>query len=161
MKLRYIKKKLFYYRNIECYVHYNINRKSTNVYRVDCNFRNGKSLGRLHLRFKYDFDRSDLHVHLIEAHDLAGSDQGGFNDPYVKLMLNPEVDSRKRQTQIYRNESNPFFDQQFKFPVSNDELQDRTLVLQAINTNIITVSLIFLSFFFLFVYLFINKIQNF
>ncbi|XP_050583214.1 synaptotagmin-5-like isoform X2 [Bombus affinis] len=94
---------------------------------------NGKSLGRLHLRFKYDFDRSDLHVHLIEAHDLAGSDQGGFNDPYVKLTLSPEVDSRKRQTQIYRNEANPFFDQQFKFPVSNDELQDRTLVLQVLD----------------------------
>ncbi|XP_017754708.1 PREDICTED: synaptotagmin-5 [Eufriesea mexicana] len=94
---------------------------------------NGKSLGRLHLRFKYDFDRSDLHVHLIEAHDLAGSDQGGFNDPYVKLTLSPEVDSRKRQTQIYRNESNPFFDQQFKFPVSNDELQDKTLVLQVLD----------------------------
>ncbi|XP_060817207.1 synaptotagmin-6 [Bombus pascuorum] len=94
---------------------------------------NGKSLGRLHLRFKYDFDRSDLHVHLIEAHDLAGSDQGGFNDPYVKLTLSPEVDSRKRQTQIYRNETNPFFDQQFKFPVSNDELQDRTLVLQVLD----------------------------
>ncbi|KAK9305215.1 hypothetical protein QLX08_003657 [Tetragonisca angustula] len=94
---------------------------------------NGKSLGRLHLRFKYDFDRSDLHVHLIEAHDLAGSDQGGFNDPYVKLTLSPEVDSRKRQTQIYRNETNPFFDQQFKFPVSNDELHDRTLVLQVLD----------------------------
>ncbi|XP_076675748.1 synaptotagmin beta isoform X2 [Andrena cerasifolii] len=93
----------------------------------------GKSLGRLHLRFKYDFDRSDLHVHLIEAHDLAGSDQGGFNDPYVKLTLSPEVDSRKRQTQIYRNETNPFFDQQFKFPISNDELQDRILVLQVLD----------------------------
>ncbi|XP_076675749.1 synaptotagmin beta isoform X3 [Andrena cerasifolii] len=95
--------------------------------------RSGKSLGRLHLRFKYDFDRSDLHVHLIEAHDLAGSDQGGFNDPYVKLTLSPEVDSRKRQTQIYRNETNPFFDQQFKFPISNDELQDRILVLQVLD----------------------------
>ncbi|XP_012138179.1 synaptotagmin beta isoform X2 [Megachile rotundata] len=93
----------------------------------------GKSLGRLHLRFKYDFDRSDLHVHLIEAHDLAGSDQGGFNDPYVKLTLSPEVDSRKRQTQIHRNEPNPFFNQQFKFPVSSDELQDKTLVLQVLD----------------------------
>lgn len=27
----------------------------------------GPSLGRLHLRLKYDFDRSDLHVHLIEG----------------------------------------------------------------------------------------------
>ncbi|CAK9803707.1 P65-C [Anthophora quadrimaculata] len=94
---------------------------------------NGKSLGRMHLRFKYDFDRSDLHVHLIEARDLAGSDQGGFHDPYVKLTLSPEVDSKKRQTQIHHNESDPFFDQQFKFPVSNDELQDKTLVLQVLD----------------------------
>ncbi|KZC07551.1 Synaptotagmin-C [Dufourea novaeangliae] len=90
---------------------------------------NGKCLGRLHLQFKYDFNRSDLHVHLIEAHDLAGSDQGGFNDPYVKLTLSPEVDARKRQTQIYRNEANPFFDQQFKFPVSHDDFHDKILVL--------------------------------
>ncbi|XP_076235732.1 synaptotagmin beta [Calliopsis andreniformis] len=95
----------------------------------------GKSLGRLHLRFKYDFDRSDLHVHVIEAHDLARSGQGGFNDPYVKLMLTPEVDSRKRQTQKYRDDASscPFFDQQFKFPVSNDELHDKILVLQVLD----------------------------
>ncbi|KAH0956452.1 hypothetical protein HN011_000606 [Eciton burchellii] len=92
--------------------------------------RTGKHMGRLHLRLRYDFDKSDLDVHLIEAHDLAGSDQGGFNDPYVKLSLSPEVDSRKRQTQIHRNDANPFFDQHFKFPVSYEELQDKTLVLQ-------------------------------
>lgn len=72
-------------------------------------------------------------MHLIEAHDLAGSDQGGFNDPYVKLSLSPEVDARKRQTQIHRNDPNPFFDQHFKFPVSYEELQEKTLVLQAIH----------------------------
>ncbi|XP_012528909.1 synaptotagmin-5 isoform X2 [Monomorium pharaonis] len=92
--------------------------------------RTGKHLGRLHLRLRYDFDKSDLDVHLIEAHDLAGSDQGGFNDPYVRLTLSPEVDSRKRQTQIHRNDPNPFFDQHFKFPVSYEELQEKTLVLQ-------------------------------
>jgi len=96
------------------------------------NRRTGKQLGRLHLRLRYDFDKSDLDVHLIEAHDLAGSDQGGFNDPYVKLSLSPEVDSRKRQTQIHRNDPNPFFDQHFKFPVSYEELQEKILVLQAI-----------------------------
>ncbi|XP_012261413.2 synaptotagmin-5 isoform X2 [Athalia rosae] len=92
--------------------------------------RSGPNLGRLHLRLQYDFDRSDLNVHLIEAHDLAGSDQGGFNDPYVKLTLSPEVDARKRQTSIYRDNPNPFFDEHFKFPVSYEELQDKTLVLQ-------------------------------
>lgn len=94
--------------------------------------RTGKHLGELHLRLQYDFDRSDLHVHLIEAKDLAGSDQGGFNDPYVKLTLSPEVDTRKRQTQIHRNNPNPSFNQHFKFPVSYEELQEKTLVLQVI-----------------------------
>ncbi|KAF5285001.1 hypothetical protein FQR65_LT02313 [Abscondita terminalis] len=92
--------------------------------------RSGINMGRLHFRVKYDFDRSDLTVHLIEAHDLAGSDQGGFNDPYVKLSLTPEVDTRKRQTTIHRNDPNPFFDQHFKFPVSHDDLQYKTLILQ-------------------------------
>lgn len=92
--------------------------------------RSGKTLGRLHLCLKYDFDRSDLHVHLIEAQGLVGSDQGGFTDPYVKLTLSPEVDTRKRQTQIHGSDSNPRFDQHFKFPVSHEELQDKTLLLQ-------------------------------
>ncbi|KAI8440006.1 hypothetical protein MSG28_001444 [Choristoneura fumiferana] len=90
----------------------------------------GPSLGRLHLRLKYDFDRSDLEVHLIEAHDLAGYEAGGFNDPYVRVTLLPEVDTRVRQTPVHRNEANPFFDQHFKFPVSHDELGDKTLLLQ-------------------------------
>ncbi|KAJ8946703.1 hypothetical protein NQ318_006961 [Aromia moschata] len=67
---------------------------------------------------------------LLVAHDLAGSDQGGFNDPYVRLALLPEVDSRKRQTTIHRNDPNPLFDQHFKFPVSHEDLQSKTLVLQ-------------------------------
>ncbi|KAK6619539.1 hypothetical protein RUM43_012296 [Polyplax serrata] len=91
---------------------------------------NGTSLGRLHLRLKYDFDRSDLNVHLIEAHDLAGSESGGFNDPYVRLELVPAIDNRKRQTTIHRNNNNPYFDEHFKFPVSFEDLQNKTLILQ-------------------------------
>ncbi|EEB18238.1 synaptotagmin-6, putative [Pediculus humanus corporis] len=91
---------------------------------------NGSSLGRLHLRLKYDFDRSDLIVHLIEAHDLAGSESGGFNDPYVRLELIPAIDNRKRQTTIHRNNNNPYFDEHFKFPVSFEDLQNKTLLFQ-------------------------------
>ncbi|XP_012288184.1 synaptotagmin-6 [Orussus abietinus] len=92
--------------------------------------RDGKSLGRLHLRLKYDFKTSDLRVHLIEAHDLAGINQGGFNKPYVKVTLVPEVDSRERQTSVFENNPNPVFDQDFKFAVSQDDLQEKTLILQ-------------------------------
>ncbi|KAL1509133.1 hypothetical protein ABEB36_003920 [Hypothenemus hampei] len=92
--------------------------------------KEGGSLGRLHFRLSYDFDRSDLVVHLIEAHDLAGSDRGGFNDPYVKILLMPEVDTRKRQTNIHRNDANPVFNEIFKFPISHEDLHLETLLLQ-------------------------------
>lgn len=46
------------------------------------------------------------------------------------MTLQPEVDSRKRQTAIYRNDANPLFDQHFKFPVSHEELKSKTLILQ-------------------------------
>ncbi|XP_063230922.1 synaptotagmin-5 [Bacillus rossius redtenbacheri] len=92
--------------------------------------RSGPSMGRLHLALYYDFDKSDLHVNLIEARDLAGGEQGGFSDPYVRLSLSPPVDSRKRQTAIHRNDANPHFDEHFKFPVSHQDLQDKSLVLQ-------------------------------
>ncbi|XP_011503251.1 PREDICTED: synaptotagmin-6 [Ceratosolen solmsi marchali] len=95
--------------------------------------RSGKILGQLHLRLSYDFDKSDLNIHLIEAHELARSEQGGFNYPYVKLTLSPEVDTRKRQTSIHHNDPNPYFDQHFKFPVSYEELQDKTLLLQVLD----------------------------
>lgn len=91
------------------------------------------SLGRIHLRVKYDSNLSDLTVHLIEAHNLCSSDEGGFRDPYVRLMLQPEVDQRKRQTSIHRRETNPYFDQHFKFPVSRDQLQGKELVLQVLD----------------------------
>jgi len=48
-------------------------------------------------------------------------------------MLQPEVDSRKRQTHIHRGESNPYFDQHFKFPVSRDQLQGKELILQVLD----------------------------
>lgn len=66
----------------------------------------------------------------VLAHELAGSDQGGFNDPYIRLSLSPEVDGRKRQTKIHRNDPNPIFDEIFKFPVSQEEIKEKSLILQ-------------------------------
>lgn len=51
----------------------------------------------------------------------------------MRLMLQPDVDNRKRQTHIHRGESNPYFDQHFKFPVSRDQLQGKELVLQVLD----------------------------
>lgn len=91
------------------------------------------TLGRLHLRLRYDSNLSDLIVHLIEAHNLKAIEDGGFRDPYVRLLLSPEIDQKKRQTSIHRGENHPYFDQHFKFPISRDQLQGKEIVLQVLD----------------------------
>lgn len=66
----------------------------------------------------------------VSAHDLASSENGGFNDPYVKVTLIPGVDNKTRQTKIQRKSANPYFNEVFKFPVALDELLEKCLVLQ-------------------------------
>ncbi|KAG8201580.1 hypothetical protein JTE90_011246 [Oedothorax gibbosus] len=92
--------------------------------------QDGSKYGRLHFRLKYDFDRSDLVVHVIEALDLGTLSANGFNDPYIKVSLIPEVDTKQRRTDIRRNCSDPFFNEIFKFPVTYDELADKALLFE-------------------------------
>lgn len=93
---------------------------------------NSICVGKLHLRVTYDSKLSDLAVHLIEAHSLCSADEGGYREVYVRLELKPEIDQRKRETSIFRFETNPYFNQHFKFPISRDQLQlsDTELILQ-------------------------------
>lgn len=97
--------------------------------------------GRLHFRLKYDFDKSDLVVHVIEAMELGGagpqrqldhvgSSGAGFGEPCVRVVLLPEVDSKQRQALMRRRSTDPLFDETFKFPVSFDDLPARTLLFQ-------------------------------
>lgn len=62
-------------------------------------------------------------------------DDGGFRDPLVRLTLNPEVDTRKRESTIARGEYDPHFDQNFKFPVSRDDLHGKELILQVMDCD--------------------------
>ncbi|KAL3210009.1 hypothetical protein MRX96_037489 [Rhipicephalus microplus] len=92
--------------------------------------------GRLHFRLKYDFDKSDLVVHVIEAMELGGprmdhqGGAGGFGEPCVRVALLPEVDSKQRQALMRRRSTDPLFDETFKFPVSFDDVPSRTLLFQ-------------------------------
>ncbi|XP_013784990.1 synaptotagmin-6-like [Limulus polyphemus] len=104
--------------------------KKDMVFFQSCDSEEATKHGRLHFRLKYDFDRSDLVVHVIEAHDLGSLSENGFNDPYVKVILLPEVDSKQRQTYIRRNSIDPVFDEIFKIPVSFEELPEKVLLLQ-------------------------------
>jgi Ca2+-dependent lipid-binding protein len=77
----------------------------------------------------YDSKCSDLQIHLIEAHNLVPFEEGGFREVYVRLELKPEIDQRKRETNIFRFDTNPYFNQHFKFPVSRDQLSEKELIL--------------------------------
>ncbi|CAL1283779.1 unnamed protein product [Larinioides sclopetarius] len=105
-------------------------RKDMVFFHQSTDSQDGTKYGRLHFRLKYDFDRSDLVVHVIEALDLGTLSTKGFNDPYVKVSLIPEVDSKQRRTDIRRNCSDPFFNEIFKFPVTYDELADKSLLFE-------------------------------
>ncbi|XP_022112239.1 synaptotagmin-6-like [Acanthaster planci] len=83
--------------------------------------------GRLHVKLKYDFNTSDFVVRLIEAEDLPAMDFGGTSDPYVKLSLEPDRDKRIKQSNVQRKTLNPTFNERFKFPMTFEETQAKTL----------------------------------
>ncbi|XP_052711562.1 synaptotagmin-5-like isoform X1 [Crassostrea angulata] len=93
-----------------------------------------QSQGKLHIRIKYDFRTSDVLVHLIEAQELvvdrSRDPEGGFGDPYIRISMIPEVDERIRQSSVKRRTHNPFYNEYFKFPVTLDEVKERTLIFQ-------------------------------
>jgi len=111
--------------------------------------RNSKSsisaIGRLHFRLSYDFNKSDFVVQLIEGRDLASavSDWSDLNcgsiagsrstikEAHVRIALIPEVDQRRRQSALrFSDDVHCYFDEYFKFPVSHDDLRDKTLRFQ-------------------------------
>lgn len=111
--------------------------------------RNGRNsvsaIGRLHFRLSYDFNKSDLVLQLIEGRDLAsaisdwkdskcGSISGSrasIKEAHVRISLVPEVDQRHRQSVLrFSDGVHCHFDEFFKFPVSYDDLRDKTLRFQ-------------------------------
>ena len=68
-------------------------------------------------------------------------------DAHVRLLLQPEVDQRRRQSaRCLRlgTDTQCFFDERFKFPVSHDHLADKTLRFQVITSLTFTYPSLFL-----------------
>ena len=65
---------------------------------------------------------------MFTAQDLNTSESStSFVGPFVKLQLDPPVDSKVRQSSIKRQTRNPLFNEYFKFPVGFEELRDKSL----------------------------------
>ncbi|XP_055593204.1 synaptotagmin-5 isoform X2 [Uranotaenia lowii] len=90
-------------------------------------------LGRFHLRLKYDGNKEELFVHLIEGQDLISPSEGGFRDPYVRMFLDTDDENRTLQTAIHRAETHPYFDQNFNFPLKSKNLVKTNFILQLLD----------------------------
>lgn len=64
---------------------------------------------------------------------MAAVSSSNPREAHVRLLLQPEVDQRRRQSaRCLRlgTDTQCFFDERFKFPVSHDHLADKTLRFQ-------------------------------
>ncbi|XP_072045594.1 synaptotagmin-5-like [Amphiura filiformis] len=86
-----------------------------------------KKRGNIHVKLQYDFDKSDFIVRILEGKGLPAMDFGGSSDPYVKLWLEPDEERKIKQTAVQRRTLNPTFNEVFKFPITYEELQVRSL----------------------------------
>ncbi|KAK7485835.1 hypothetical protein BaRGS_00022935, partial [Batillaria attramentaria] len=98
--------------------------------------RGEHGLGRIQLTFRYSLQRQRLMVviHKISNLKPAEGDSKGLADPYVKLYLLPDRDSKsKRKTDVVKDNLNPVYDTTFDYPVSMAELNSRSLELTVKN----------------------------
>lgn len=112
-------------------------------------------IGRMHLKLKYDFKRSDLVVtllqgkstknvplfcikwNLISFHILVREVSSSITECYLKVYLSDEPSTGKvKQTKFVRRHLMHFeFHEEFKFPITFDELSDRMLMVQFYEHN--------------------------
>lgn len=88
--------------------------------------RRGGGCGRLHFILKFDCELEQLIVKIHKAEQLPAKDFSGTSDPYVKIYLLPDRQT-KHQTKVHRKTLNPVFDEVFLFPVAYSELPTRKL----------------------------------
>ncbi|KAL6113203.1 syt9 [Pungitius sinensis] len=88
--------------------------------------RRGGGCGCLHFILRFDCDLEQLIVKIHKAEELPAKDFSGTSDPYVKIYLLPDRQT-KHQTKVHRKTLNPVFDEVFLFPVAYSELPTRKL----------------------------------
>ncbi|KAM9302089.1 synaptotagmin-8 [Gastrophryne carolinensis] len=89
-----------------------------------------ESLGEICLSLKYIPVTSKLVVVILEGRKLKRMDDDGFSDPYVKvqLALNKKKWKRKK-TGIKKHTLNPYFNEEFTFDVTLEQIQNVDLII--------------------------------
>ncbi|XP_029706035.1 double C2-like domains, gamma isoform X2 [Takifugu rubripes] len=84
--------------------------------------------GRILVSLCYNTEKSCLLVGIIRCAHLAAMDSNGYSDPFVKIILQPDMGKKsKYKTSVKKKTLNPEFNEEFQYEVSLDQLSKKTL----------------------------------
>ncbi|XP_077600279.1 rabphilin-3A-like isoform X2 [Stigmatopora nigra] len=84
--------------------------------------------GRILISLMYSTQLNRLLVGVVRCVHLAAMDANGYSDPYVKIILKPDMGKKgKCKTQIKKRTLNPEFNEEFSFDIKHGELAKKTL----------------------------------
>ncbi|XP_061673580.1 rabphilin-3A-like isoform X2 [Syngnathoides biaculeatus] len=84
--------------------------------------------GRILISLMYSTQQNRLLVGVVRCVHLAAMDANGYSDPYVKIVLKPDMGKKgKCKTQIKKRTLNPEFNEEFSFDIKHSELAKKTL----------------------------------
>ncbi|KPP69367.1 double C2-like domain-containing protein beta-like, partial [Scleropages formosus] len=88
----------------------------------------GTLRGRILVSLLYNQEKSSLFVGIIRCAHLAAMDSNGYSDPFVKIVLQPDVGKKsKYKTSVKKKTLNPEFNEEFVYEVPHDQLAKKTL----------------------------------
>ncbi|KAL6110685.1 uncharacterized protein ACO6RY_19720 [Pungitius sinensis] len=84
--------------------------------------------GRILVSLCYNTEKGCLLVGIIRCAHLAAMDSNGYSDPFVKIMLQPDMGKKsKYKTTVKKKTLNPEFNEEFSYEVTLDQLAKKTL----------------------------------
>ncbi|XP_072319074.1 double C2-like domains, gamma [Eucyclogobius newberryi] len=84
--------------------------------------------GRILVSLCYNTEKGVLLVGIIRCAHLAAMDSNGYSDPFVKIVLQPDMGKKsKYKTTVKKKTLNPEFNEEFSYEVSLDQLAKKTL----------------------------------
>ncbi|XP_042637443.1 double C2-like domain-containing protein gamma [Orycteropus afer afer] len=88
----------------------------------------GEERGRILLSLCYSSRRGGLLVGVLRCAHLAPMDANGYSDPFVRLVLHPNVGKKsKYKTSVRKKTLNPEFNEEFFYAGPREELAQKTL----------------------------------
>ncbi|XP_074544866.1 double C2-like domains, gamma [Halichoeres trimaculatus] len=84
--------------------------------------------GRILVSLCYNTEKGCLLVGIIRCAHLAAMDSNGYSDPFVKIILQPDMGKKsKYKTSVKKKTLNPEFNEEFSYDVTLDQLAKKTL----------------------------------